>query len=199
MPYPEDFCEISGNSVRRKIVKFDDFGIRDPTLLSRVLQDPQVHHSRSHDRLLRHRHNTCQSVDSVLSSPFVYSLFPLSLFLIISPLFWGGRPIPVSCAELSFFHTDNYSITRVLSWADTPVNQKPLKGPNHTRKGWADEEVTFRHTSHFCKMSVQMKRWETKVTKQNAQIRTAWHLPHWLVWHWSSFAALITCDILFNY
>jgi len=37
MPYPEDFCEISGNSVWRKIVKFDDSGIRDPTLLSGVL------------------------------------------------------------------------------------------------------------------------------------------------------------------
>jgi len=37
MPYPEDFCEISGKSVRRKIVKFDDFRIRDPTLLSGVL------------------------------------------------------------------------------------------------------------------------------------------------------------------
>jgi len=37
MPYPEDFCKILGNSVERKIIKFDDFGIRDPTLLSRVL------------------------------------------------------------------------------------------------------------------------------------------------------------------
>ena len=37
MPYPEDFCKISGNSVRRKIIKFDDFGIRDLTLLSGVL------------------------------------------------------------------------------------------------------------------------------------------------------------------
>jgi len=38
MPYPEDFCEISGNYVWRKIVKFDDFWITDPTLLSRVLR-----------------------------------------------------------------------------------------------------------------------------------------------------------------
>jgi len=37
MPYLEDFCEISGNSVWRKIVKFDNFQIRDPTLLSGVL------------------------------------------------------------------------------------------------------------------------------------------------------------------
>jgi len=37
MPYPEDFCKISGKSVQRKIIKFDDFRIRDPTLLSGVL------------------------------------------------------------------------------------------------------------------------------------------------------------------
>ena len=29
MPYPEEFWEISENSVQRKMVKFDNFGIRD--------------------------------------------------------------------------------------------------------------------------------------------------------------------------